>query len=119
MKVSKLGDDDGGVQRQHYRSVRCITVNRDRPLKPGRAMLSHVTFCLFKGLIFVCTCSVYGVCVSVHSCAVSLLWRSEDSLVESVFSLLLYVDSGNQTQVIRFARQVFYLLSHPLAPTGP
>ena len=82
MKVNKLGHEDSVFAPLDYGwrfkvillDVGLIKVKRVWDTKPNiiQAVLSHMTFCLFKGLTFayvcVCVCVCVYTCVPCHSC---------------------------------------------------
>lgn len=43
--------------------------------------------------------------------AIELVWRSEDSFVESVLSFHIYVGSKDWTQIPKLVQQALYMLS--------
>lgn len=84
-------------------------------------MLSRVTVCLLRGLISVCMCSVYVwcVCVCTHVCRVTPVEEVRGQLcgvgiLSSPLCGFWEPNSGHQV----CTASIFYLLSHPLAPTG-
>lgn len=43
-------------------------------------------------------------------------WRSEDNLMESIFPLLLYIDSRDQIQVVWFRQHILLPMESCLQP---